>query len=464
MPRVGAQGHSTMYLPTDWVHAPCINFIYRKFTLCAGIPVVRIASNDPCNHVVRVVDCEEQKSILTEVQFDICSWFRKTGAIQENFNGSVGVAEMSSTQMQPGSVSDLLTLIITTSVTPSIPSTDLLTTIFDTFYRHCPHLFGCRVIVVFDNYDQITSQARLKKGQVTQQQAQHWDNYKISAKKLIVDHFDGTAAETTFSKEECIAEYGSPKITNRVAFTATKSSHERIIFIEPQRRIGFGLAVRSALRMTTTPYVWVQQHDWSLEADIPIGDILQVMLNSDASPEAEMPIKYICLPGIRMLSYATSADVTEYPALKELTAKLKHDIAPPQYPERKVPLTPLFFWHDKPHIASTKHYLARVFPSALAMLRGDFIEDKIGQRARTQMKDGLWSKWATWLYYPDDGQQLCLRHLQGRIFQGTEARTKQIAFYQEQNLKRSMEMKVSRVKSPDALDGDNEDVIGDFLT
>lgn len=371
---------------------------------------------------------------------------------------------MASTQDQRPSVSELLTVIITTSVTPSIPTTDLLSTIFATFGTHCPDLLGCRVIVVFDNYDQITPQARLKKGQVTARQAKDWDNYKINAKRLVIGQFDRSLSGMKFATEECIAEYGSPKLVNRVAFTATRSGGGRIIFIEPQRRLGFGLAVRSALRMTTTPYVWIQQHDWSLAADIPVENILGVMRSSDASAEAEVPVKYICLPGSRMLSYATSADVVEYPVLKELTSKLKRTFTPPEQPESRIPLTPLFFWHDKPHIASTEHYLARVFPSPLAMLRGDFIEDKIGQRARAQMKESSWSKWATWLYYPDDGQKLCLRHLQGRIWQGTEARTKQIAFYQEQNMKRAMGIKIPRVKSGDALDEeDDDDVLSDFL-
>jgi hypothetical protein len=59
-----------------------------------------------------------------------------------------------------------------------------------------------------------------------------------------------------------------------------------------------------------------------------------------------------------------------------------------------------------------------VFPTRLAMRRGEFIEDKIGQRARAQMKEGQWAKWATWLYYPDDGDLLCLRHLMGRTWRG----------------------------------------------
>jgi hypothetical protein len=97
----------------------------------------------------------------------------------------------------------------------------------------------------------------------------------------------------------------------------------------------------------------------------------------------------------------------------------------------------MFLWHDKPHIASTAHYLARVFPSRLAIARGDFIEDSIGQRARMQMKEGNWAKWACWLYYPEDGKEVCVRHRHGRTWKGAEADMEREALYLEIRAKHS---------------------------
>ncbi|KAI0019857.1 hypothetical protein F4780DRAFT_779981, partial [Xylariomycetidae sp. FL0641] len=152
--------------------------------------------------------------------------------------------------------------------------------------------------------------------------------------------------------------------------------------------------------------------------------------------KVEAPVKYVCLPSCRMLAYAVSAHVIQYPALRGLTA----DLTPPSSSscssqEQQVPLTPLFFWHDKPHLASTAHYLARVFPTRLAMPRGAFIEDTVGHRARDQMKaDGLpaFRKWACWLYYPDQGRRLCLRHLHGRKWRGAEAEAAKKALWMEE--------------------------------
>ncbi|ETS73647.1 hypothetical protein PFICI_14593 [Pestalotiopsis fici W106-1] len=358
---------------------------------------------------------------------------------------------------QVSSLPNLLTVIITTSVTPSIPNTDLLSAVVDGFREHCPHLLRCRVIVVFDNYDQIVSFARLKKGHVTPNQARDWHLYKANTKKLILEQFRGAAADVELGTEQGEAEFGSPKEANSVAFTTTYTRDRSVTFIEPVRRLGFGLAVRSALRMVETPYVWLQQHDWNVIADVPVASMVEIMQQHDSS--TDLPVKYICLPAIRMLTYATSADVKHFPVLKDLTEKLKRDFVPPQQPEVKIPLTPMFFWHDKPHIASTQHYLARVFPSRLAMMRGDFIEDKIGQIARTQMKEGLWAKWATWLYYPDEGQSLCLRHLQGRIWRGTDAQTKQIASYIESNMKNMLEREAFGANVTDVMLDDHDDSI-----
>jgi hypothetical protein len=361
-------------------------------------------------------------------------------------------------------VSSLLTIIITTSVTPSAPSTELISSVLESYRAHCPSLLECRVIVVFDGYDRVVPEARLKKGCVTSEQAKHFNLYKENTKKLILkQHFQANQL-ITFIQKEADAEYGSPYDgQNLVRYTAQQTHDEKVTFIEPSRRLGFGLAVRTALRMTSTPYVWIQQHDWILTSSFPIEPLLQIMRASESEPET--PIKYVCLPAVRMMKYAVSAEVIRFQALRDLTSALKRDFSPEGHPEIKLPLTPLFFWHDKPHIASTAHYLNRVFPSRLAMLRGDFIEDKIGQRARNQMKLGLvrnfltllsvsnriWSlipicainkpltdcllqfkKWATWLYYPDEGKQVCSKHLHGRTYQGAEKEAEKLALKRKQ--------------------------------
>ncbi|KAK1964060.1 alcohol dehydrogenase [Colletotrichum sublineola] len=318
----------------------------------------------------------------------------------------------------PAPISDALTLIVTTSPTPSAPSTDLLDAVFRSIRVCCGDLLACRIIVVLDTFERVGEIARLKKGQVTEKGAAAYLNYKKNVKDLVLGVYDQPDSKDELVQEQGEAEYGysgrAASVTKHLAtYTVSRTKDGRVSFVEPSERLGFGLAVRTALRMTTTPYVWIHQHDWTLVYDIPVAPILDVMKTNDADEEG--PVKYICLPSVRMLQYAESAHVQEFPHLRALTAKLKHDFVPQSHPTTKVPLTPMFFWHDKPHIASTQHYLSRVFPTRLAIPRGGFIEDTIGHRARTQMKEqGMWSRWGCWLFYPGQGKQLCLRHLDGR--------------------------------------------------
>lgn len=330
--------------------------------------------------------------------------------------------------------SESLTIILTTSPTPSAPSTELLDTIFGSYREHCSTLLSCRVIVVFDTFVDIAPANRLKKGYVTAEGAVNWPVYKQNAKKLVLREFADVDEDISMTAEGLQAEWGSPGPPgkdNATPYSIKRTIDRRVTFIEPSERLGFGLAVRSALRAVETPYVWVQQHDWKLDVNIPVESILEVMALSDADEKA--PVKYVCLPSIRLLAYATSNHVTSFPELRKATTALKKDFPTSSRPDETVPLTPLFFWHDKTHIASTAHYLQRVFPSRLAMPRGAFIEDHIGQRARNQMKEGQWKKWACWLYYPENGQQLCLVHLKGRTWRGTEAEKKKIEAFRLEN-------------------------------
>jgi hypothetical protein len=339
------------------------------------------------------------------------------------------------------SISSLLTVIITTSPTPSAPTTDLISSILESFRIHCPDLAKVPVIVTFDTYDHIGPKNRLKRGTVTEEGARIFDQYKANVKDLILASYAPSSSPHVFTTATGQAEYGlAEQPIYTVPYTATQTEDGKVTFIEPAQRLGFGLSVRTALRIATTPYVWVHQHDWTLISDIPLPALLTIMTSSAPNPtssaEAEAdsrteppaPVQYICLPSVRMLRYHVSDHVTHFPALRALTKQLKRDFVVPSSPSSSSPfsqsesvcLTPLFFWHDKPHLASRSHYLERIFPGRLAIGRGEFIEDRIGQRARDQMKNGIWERWGCWLFYPEEGRRLVVRHLNGRIWRGEE--------------------------------------------
>ncbi len=203
-----------------------------------------------------------------------------------------------------------------------------------------------------------------------------------------------------------------------MSYTISQTKDKRVTFIDPAIRLGFALSVRSALRIAETPYVWIQQHDWAISEDIPIEPLLDIM--EAYHEDATMPIKYVCFPTGRLREHEGLDHVTRFPALRQLMLSHRGDFSPLTQPDVRIPLTPLFFWHDKPHVVSTAHYLARIFPSRLAMPRGSFIEDTVGHRAREQMKNGNWTKWACWLYYPNQGKTACMKHLNGRTWKGID--------------------------------------------
>jgi hypothetical protein len=336
-------------------------------------------------------------------------------------------------------LSSLLTVVITTSPTPSAPTTDLVSSILDSFRVHCPDLAEISVIVTFDTYDHIGPKNRLKKGTVTEEGARIFDQYKANVKDLVLKLYAPSHAPHVFTTSTGQAEYGlkeQPIFT--VPYTVTQTHYGKVTFIEPIQRLGFGLSVRTALRVATTPYVWVHQHDWTLISDVPLSALLTIMESykpqpatvvEEAAPQlqSQPPVQYVCFPSIRMLRYHVSDHVTHFPALRALTKELKRDFVVSTPASESSPaslqsvcLTPLFFWHDKPHLASREHYLERVFPGRLAIGRGEFIEDRVGQRARDQMKTGVWERWGCWLFYPDEGRTLVVRHLNGRIWRGEE--------------------------------------------
>jgi hypothetical protein len=274
--------------------------------------------------------------------------------------------------------------------------------------------------VVFDACEKVATRPRLKKGYVTSESVKDYDDYKLNVRKLFFkEYLQCEPRDITLKESSGEAEYGIGNNTTPVPFTVSSTDDDRLSFIDAQgRRLGFGLAVRSALRIVKTPYVWVHQHDWALIEDIPLASILDVMQASDS--EDQKPVKYVCLPSGRRISYATSDQVMLFEQLRKLSVTLTGNYMPPNLQSDAVPLTPMFFWHDKPHIAQTSHYLQRIFPTRLAMMRGAFIEDTVGQRARNQMKEGQWAKWATWLYNIDNGKKACVRHLHGRTWRGTD--------------------------------------------
>ncbi|KAJ3291629.1 hypothetical protein HK104_005909, partial [Borealophlyctis nickersoniae] len=185
--------------------------------------------------------------------------------------------------------------------------------------------------------------------------------------------------------------------------------------LEMSDRIGFALAVRTALEYVKTRYVLVVQHDWEFIRELDLETIVRAMERDSDE------VKYVGFISSRVEEYAER--------------KGKGPMLPPSLVEPgrfAIPLARLYFWFDKNHVAEADHYRNFVF-SCGRFQRGDFIEDTFGQAQLTDIKrptaaEGIavHAKYATWLYYPQNGRVSHLFHLNGRKYLTAELRKKYI--------------------------------------
>mmetsp|Transcript_86784 Transcript_86784/g.258972 ORF Transcript_86784/g.258972 Transcript_86784/m.258972 type:complete len:124 (+) Transcript_86784:2-373(+) len=93
-----------------------------------------------------------------------------------------------------------------------------------------------------------------------------------------------------------------------------------------------------------------------------------------------------------------------------------------------IPLLPLLFFYDKPHICSLEHYRDVVFGPDSPVKQGDFIEDTVGQAQRSDiLQHGLDAHGKYGTYQLDErdaaGRPLVVvRHVNGRSFWSPEQR------------------------------------------
>jgi len=292
---------------------------------------------------------------------------------------------------------------------------------------------ACNRIVVFDGY-KIGSALRLKKGNVTGTIAQGYEAYKQQLKQLICGN------------EACLPARETQKLLiggqrQYADLRVQKSLDGRVVFVEPSKQIGFALGVKAALGQVTTPYVFVQQHDWALCSQLPLLDMLAAM-ESCTHQENDVAISYISLNNKRSMNYSSRVVANDgllrqlETAILTLQESEQHKAADPIMKQ----CTPLFHWLDRPHVARTSTYLEHVFGQGL-FSPGDFIEDVLGNVMLAKIRNHVATRsvdvqsegghadmaqfvctsgWpGCWLYEGADRDTWSLTHLQGRTYIGS---------------------------------------------
>ena len=262
-------------------------------------------------------------------------------------------------------ISELLTVVITTSALPRHPCSALLDEIIGSIHRHCEGSLHCRMLIVADGYNlsQENKPSRWKRGIVSQLEVDRYEAHKRAIRFLC---------------------------------SSSKGPYAHADLLEQPCRRGFTLGVCRALRCVHTPFVLVVQHDRPMMRDVPLCDILAAMRKH---PQLE----HVSLPTAMTLSY-------------ENLVLSKYGIVLSNFDvhHRSMRFVPLLQFLDTTHVASTSAYLALMRRHRFSC--GAFTEDTLGQEQLAAIRnEGMkaHTKYATWIV--DDGvAKVMVSHLDGR--------------------------------------------------
>lgn len=336
-------------------------------------------------------------------------------------------------------LSQLLTIIVTTSPIRSHPSTQLIEHTFDTFRfagdefaYECSKVIvcdGCRVTSEESSSSRNSSSSDLeeKKDDSTATQKKTTKKYSNSKQNLrngiaTIEQVKNYAAFKSRLRKLC-NEANLPNTSTR-----SENPFRNTRVVELKERHGYGFALRHALyHCVTTPYVCVIQHDRTFMRPTPVAEVVSAMRN-----DPEQKIKYVGLNmrsnlmyydifsgkygrravdefktmilrpeelcigdnafGVdgesakNLIGYDTEKRREAMESLKETYRGshqcITHNEWVQSHPQmdgyNQLSLTPTLFWYDNTHIVQTSHYRDFVFnPQYKMVARGGFVEDKL---------------------------------------------------------------------------------------
>jgi hypothetical protein len=314
------------------------------------------------------------------------------------------------------------TIIITTSPIPSNPHLDIISKVFECIEKD-NFLCLCPIIIVCDGYQQ-WEKNQWKSSRITQEAARRYEEFQTNLySRLGLSEKQENGDETTLH-----FQLGTNTFSNaRVRIDKEK----RITVISHSIRCGFALAVKSGLEFCETEVVLIHQHDWILNANLPLEALVNLIIHQqeqralndeevEEEGEKSDPINYIGFITRKNLLYNDnfSGKLFQSEIRKSGVVEFQSHSSSNSSADETIPLTRLYFYYDRPHLARTSFLKSFVFGNQ-RFKRGDFIEDKFGHVVMDEVKQmGLagWRKYALWMYYPDQGQTIAIRHLNGRKF------------------------------------------------
>eukprot|EP01062_Namystynia_karyoxenos_P053479 TRINITY_DN43327_c0_g1_i1.p1 TRINITY_DN43327_c0_g1~~TRINITY_DN43327_c0_g1_i1.p1 ORF type:complete len:617 (+),score=122.35 TRINITY_DN43327_c0_g1_i1:85-1851(+) len=280
-------------------------------------------------------------------------------------------------------VSDRLTVVLTTSVCPSNPSTQLLEAVLATF-SCVPGLDAAKLVIVCDGCEVLGDSVRTRQGY----------------KRAVVS-------------AEASAQYELYK--QRVRELAALRGGSTVVLELPSRH-GFGWAVREALRKEVrTPFVMVIQHDRYFRKGFDLAAVLAAM-----EKDHRLGVVYMLNASLvdHLQKTRSRMNGRRLPDGADWEGEWTHprDIA-------GIEVIPCLAWLDSTHVVRCSHLRDFVFgsrgvpaTSGVPIQRGDFPEDKLNQTQIAAFRqEGFCShqRFATWVLC-SESPHVC--HISGRAF------------------------------------------------
>lgn len=299
-----------------------------------------------------------------------------------------------------------VSVIITTSPVPSNPSTGMLQCVLGNLSL-IPPLERAKKLLVCDGYAVVGHgrKPKHKAGRITADDAERYGQFKHAVRALVAA---ATAA--------CDKDVGGPRSDvggsrggSSVGNGGSIGLFAHLQVLELVEHVGFGHAVKRALDEVDTDFVLVLQHDQQFIRGFALAGVLRAMT---LYPQR---LKYVGLCSATTQHY-------EHSVLSKYGLRLQRTC------EFGVPLMPLIFFYDKPHICSRRYYQEVIFGEDSPVRRGDFIEETHGKAQRADILlngMGVHDRYGT--YQLDDRDQsgetlVVVRHINGRAFLTPEQR------------------------------------------
>jgi hypothetical protein len=284
-----------------------------------------------------------------------------------------------------------LSILITTSATPSNPTTTMIEQTIQSLDQCLSEAKGSKLFIIADGYKVCETKQALKLGKVNANTASNYEKYKENLKGYI-DEYN--------KNDDKIFE---------------------ISLIELKTRHGFAGAVYEALsNHITSKNVMIVQHDWiflkKLESGI-LGTLTDFLNNQFLN--------------INYIGFVASSNQEYHKSQKHMGQSKNRHNRIFQYKNDEtgltVTLTPLYFWYDRNHLANREFYL-KIYEDYPKLKTASFIEDNLGQKQIAELsKDRsqkAFDKYGTYLYYPNMGKGNYIGHVNGRKFLTNDQRQK----------------------------------------